>query len=101
MENIKDLLKGYEVKKEGKSLPEWQIWALDFCKEFGISRREYGRVMSIAKQYQNKLDYLRYIQGWLSDYPNVRGNILRLFFWKIGEDSSKRSKEKESKLIYE
>lgn len=42
--------------------------------------------MSIAKQYQDKLDYLRYIQGWLSDYPNVRGNILRLFFWKIAED---------------
>ena len=27
--------------------------------------------MSIAKQYQDKIDYLRYIDGWLSDYPNL------------------------------
>jgi hypothetical protein len=101
MENIKDILKGYEVKKGGKLLPEWQIWALDFCKDFGIGRKDYGRVMSVAKQYQNKVDYLRYVQGWLGDYPNLRGNILRLFFWKIRDDREKRSKDKESKLIYE
>lgn len=99
MENLKDILKGYEIKSKGKSLPEWQVWALDFCKKYGINRKEYGRVMSVAKQYQDKMDYLRYVEGWLSDYPNVKGGVLRLFFWKIGKDRKKNS-DKKSNLIY-
>lgn len=101
MENLKDILKGYEVKRAGRSLPEWQVWALDFCKKYGVNRKEYARIMSVAKQHQDKMDYLRYVEGWLSDYPDIRGSVLRLFFWKIGEDKKKnKPKEKESKFIY-
>mgnify|MGYP001268940471 CR=1 FL=1 len=101
MERVKDILRQYEIKGEGKVLSEWQVWALDFCKKYSIPRKDYGRVMSIAKQYQDKIDYLRYIDGWLSDYPNLRGNVLRLFFWKIAEDNKKnKPKEKQSNLIY-
>lgn len=101
MENIKDILKRYEIKGEGKMLSEWQVWALDFCKKYSIPRKDYGRVMSIAKQYMDRIDYLRYVDGWLSDYPNLRGNVLRLFFWKVGEDNKRnKPKEKESKFIY-
>ena len=103
MQNIKDLMTDYDIgKKEGRSLPEWQVWSLDFCKKFGIDRQNYGRVMGVAKQYEDKVDYLRYIEGWLSDYPNVRGGILKLFFWKIADDKKKgEMKEEEgSELVY-
>ena len=99
MEKLKDLMKDYEIKREGKSLPDWQVWALDFCKKYGITRKDYARVMSVAKQYDGRLDYLRHIDGWLSDYPSIKGGVLRLFFWKLGEDK-KKSVKKESKLIY-
>ena len=102
MDNIKDVLKEYKIEKNDKKrdLPEWQVWALDFCKKYSIGRKDYGRVMSIAKQYKDRVDYLRYLDGWLSDYPNIRGNVLKLFFWKIKEDGQKRKKDKEDKFIY-
>jgi len=33
MERVKDILRQYEIKGEGKVLSEWQVWALDFCKK--------------------------------------------------------------------
>jgi len=98
MDNIKDIIKDYQIKKEGRSLPAWQEWSLQFCKQYSIPRKDYARVMSVARQYQDRMDYLRYVQGWLSDYPNIRGSVIRLFLWKIGED--KKGAKKESNLIY-
>lgn len=101
MEDIKDILKTYKVAETGKAVPEWQDWALKFCKKYSIPRRDYGRIMSVAKNNQDKLDYLRYVEGWLSDYPSLRGNPIRLFMWKIKQDRiSREADNKRSKLIY-
>lgn len=90
MEKFKDLLKEYNLNEKRRSYPAWQLWALEFCKKYDIDRKEYGTIMKYAKKYSDKLDYLRGIDGWISDYPNLRGKVVKLFLWKLAEDKKQR-----------
>lgn len=90
MENISDLIKsrGIERPIQPSKLLEWQGWALDFCKKFEIPAKEKGTIMKIAKVYQHKIEYLRGLSGYLSDYPNLKVGVgaVRLLLWKIKKD---------------
>lgn len=104
MERIGNLIKnkGIDTPVQGKQLVEWQLWALDFCKKFKIPRNEYGTIMRTAKNYQNNIDYLRGVAGYLSDYPNLEygQGTVRILLWKLKKDREEREVLVKKRLIY-
>jgi len=91
MENINDIIKEYNIDEKKKSYPAWQLWALEFCQKYEVNRKDYGTIMKYAKHYMDSLDYLRGVEGWMADYPNRGGNVVKLFLWKLKEDKKQRS----------
>ncbi len=97
VKNIKSLMADYmadfnkkakKVKaKPVRDLQPFQIWALQFSERFGCEKKELGVLMRVGKQHEDSLDYLRYIEGWLDDYPTRRpGSVVPLFLWKIKQN---------------
>ena len=93
---MQDILKNYKMKGDDDrkvvKIKQWQVWALEFCERYDIPKRDVGRVMSVGKRYRDKLEYLEFLSGWFSDYPNLRGNPIRLLFWKLKEDGKRNKK---------
>lgn len=105
MESIAEILKERKAitdERAGRKLHEWQLWALDFIKRYEVPKEEKGTVMATAKRYSDKTDYLRGVEGWMRDYPNLemgKGSV-RLLLWKLNKDKKDSEQRKKNKLIY-
>ncbi len=94
--SIKSLMDGYKKKldkreKPERELKEFQIWALEFAKKYDC-RSSMGLLMKYGKKFEDNVDYLRYLDSWLDDYPRRTKNVVPLLLWKIKEDGFARAK---------
>jgi len=95
--SIKDIVSEFKTQPESdkkqKELKEFQIWALEFAEKYGC-KKEIPILMRFAKKLESNLDYLRHVDGWISDYPNRKGNVIPLFLWKLKQDGFIKTKSK-------
>lgn len=82
-----------EKKKSKRELKPFQIWALKFADKYNCEK-SIPILMRMAKKYQGSIDYLRYVEGWLDDYPNKGDKVIGLFLWKLKDDRLKREQNR-------
>ncbi len=102
MEKIGNIQKSISREKTQKALADWQVWALEFCKKYEIPKESLGVIMKTAKGYSDSLDYLRGIDGFISDYPSLPNGqaVLKIFLWKLKKDRQDSIKSHMVKRLY-
>lgn len=95
LSSIKDILQDLknkpELDKKQRNLKEFQIWVLEFAEKYGC-KKDIPILMRFGKKFENNIDYLRHVDGWISDYPRRTGNVIPLFLWKLKQDGFIRKK---------
>lgn len=74
---ISEIIKNYDINKDYsstvKNLQPWQIWLFDFCEKYEIKdSKDIKSLLSLVSKYRRGLEWFRWLEGYLSDYPNLK-----------------------------
>lgn len=86
MKNISELMTNYLNSKRDneskKNLQRWQVWTFEFCEKYKIEKEDdIKSILFLVSKYRNALNWFEWLDGYLSDYPNLTTPPIGLVFY--------------------